>query len=191
MGKLTPRELVLVAMFASLAVVAALLFRFLGGMIVPFSLLPFVVLLAGGLLGPRLGAMSMFLYVVMGLLGIPVFEKAPYGGPAYVLSPTFGFLIGFIAAAYVVGLILHSKKDVGVVRMTLAMLAGVIVIYAIGLPYLYAMLNYYVGKTYDVTAVLMLGFVPFIGFDLVKAFTAGLLIRLVSVRIPELRQQQP
>ena len=169
----------------------SLLFRFLGGMIVPFSLLPFVVLLAGGLLGPRLGAMSMFLYVVMGLLGIPVFEKAPYGGPAYVFSPTFGFLIGFIAAAYVVGLILQGKRDVGVIRMTMAMLAGVIVIYAVGLPYLYTILNYYVGKTYDVTAVLMIGFIPFIGFDLVKAVTAGLLIRLVSMRIPELRQEQP
>ncbi|WP_027365680.1 biotin transporter BioY [Desulfotruncus alcoholivorax] len=187
MGKLTPREIVLMAMFASLAVVAALLFRFLGGMIVPFSLLPFVVLLAGGLLGPKLGAMSMFLYVVMGLLGIPVFEKAPYGGPAYVFSPTFGFLIGFIVAAYVVGLILQGKRDAGAVRLATAMLAGVVVIYAVGLPYLYAILNYYVGKTYNVSAVLMIGFVPFFGFDLIKAATAGLLIRLVSMRIPELR----
>lgn len=191
MSKLTPREIVLMAMFAALAVVAALLFRFLGGMIVPFSLLPFVVLLAGGLLGPRLGAMSMLLYVVMGLLGIPVFEKPPYGGPGYVLLPTFGFLIGFIAAAYVVGLILQGKRDAGAVRMTMAMLAGVIVIYAVGLPYLYAILNYYVGQTYNVAAVLTIGFVPFIGFDLIKAATAGVLIRLVSMRIPELRREQP
>lgn len=191
MSKLTPREIVLMAMFASLAVVAALLFRFLGGMIVPFSLLPFVVLLAGGLLGPRLGAMSMLLYVVMGLLGIPVFEKPPYGGPGYVLLPTFGFLIGFIAAAYVVGLILQGKRDAGVVRTTVAMLAGVVVIYAVGLPYLYAILNYYVGQTYNVATVLTIGFVPFIGFDLIKAATAGVLIRLVSMRIPELRREQP
>lgn len=189
MGKLTPRDMVLVAMFAALAVTAALLFRFFGGMIVPFSLMPFVVLLAGGLLGARLGALSMGIYVIMGLVGIPVFEKPPFGGLAYVLSPTFGFLIGFIVAAYVVGLIL-KEHDAGPVRLAAAMLAGVVVIYVIGLPYLYAIINFYMGKAMDIPAVLMIGFVPFIGFDLLKALAAGVLVKAVSVRLPQLSRQQ-
>jgi len=180
--------MVLVALFAALAVTVALLFRFFGGMIVPFSLLPFVVLLAGGLLGARLGALSMGVYVIMGLVGIPVFEKPPFGGPAYVLSPTFGFLIGFIVAAYVVGLILQ-ERDPGPVRLAVAMLAGVAVIYVIGLPYLYAIINYYMGTAIDIPGALMIGFVPFIGFDFLKALAAGMLVKAVSVRLPQLSRQ--
>lgn len=190
MGKLTPKDLVLVALFAALAVVAALLFRFFGGMIVPFSLMPFVALLAGGLLGARLGALSMGVYVLMGLMGIPVFEKPPFGGPAYVLSPTFGFLLGFIAAAFVVGLVLNGKRDAGPVRLSLAMLSGIVVIYAVGLPYLYGILNFYMGKSIDISGLLMIGFVPFIGFDLLKALVAGTLVRMVGVRLPEFKEQQ-
>ncbi len=184
MGKLNPRDMALVALFAALSVTAALLFRFFGGMIVPFSLMPFVVLLAGGLLGARLGALSIGIYVIMGLVGIPVFEKPPFGGPAYVLSPTFGFLIGFIVAAYVTGLIL-KERDAGPVRLTAAMLTGVAVPYIIGLPYLYAILNFYMGKAMDIPAVLMIGFVPFIGFDLLKALAAGMLIKAVGARLPK------
>lgn len=184
MSKLTPRDMVLVAMFAALSVAAALLFRFFGGMIVPFSLMPFVVLLAGGLLGARLGALSLGVYVLMGLLGVPVFEKPPFGGPAYVLSPTFGFLIGFIVAAYVVGLLLRDVNTAGPVRLGAAMLAGLAAIYAIGLPYLYIILNFYLGSAVDVPGVLMLGFVPFIGFDLLKALAAGVLVKAVSARLP-------
>ncbi len=190
MNKLTLREMVLVAMFASLAVVAALMFRFFGGMIVPFSLLPLVALLAGGLLGARLGALSMGIYVLMGVLGVPVFEKPPFGGPAYVLSPTFGFLLGFIFAAWVSGLIIQGRREAGPVRLTMAMLAGLLTIYAIGLPYLYVILNYYIGKPFDVLQVVMLFFVPFIGFDLLKALVVGALVRMVGVRLPVLKEQQ-
>ncbi|KAF1085785.1 Biotin transporter BioY [Sporotomaculum syntrophicum] len=190
MNKLTPREMILVAMFASLAVVAALLFRFLGGMIVPFSLLPFVALLAGGLLGARLGALSMGIYVLMGLLGMPVFEKPPFGGPAYILSPTFGFLLGFVLAAFVTGLILQGQRDAGPLRLSLSMLAGVAMIWVVGLPYLYVILNYYMGKSFDLIQIMMLFFMPFIGFDLFKALAAGVLVRMVGVRLPVLKEQQ-
>lgn len=189
MSKLTPKDMVLAALFAALAVAAALLFRFFGTMIVPFSLVPFVVLLAGGLLGARLGALSMGIYVLMGLLGLPVFEKPPFGGPAYVFSPTFGFLIGFVVAAYVVGLILRDGNDAGPARLAAAMLAGVAVIYAVGLPYLYVILNFYLGKAMDIPGVLMIGFVPFIGFDLLKALAAGVLVKAVSARLPRLSGQ--
>ncbi|WP_347489884.1 biotin transporter BioY [Desulfoscipio sp. XC116] len=190
MSKLTPRDMVLVALFAALAVVAALLFRFLGGMIVPFSLIPFVALLAGGLLGARLGAMSMAIYTLMGVLGVPVFEKPPFGGPAYVLSPTFGFLLGFISAALITGLILRGRRDAGPVRLSLAMLAGVAMIWVVGLPYLYVILNYYLGKSLGLSEIMMLFFVPFIGFDFLKALAAGVLVRMVGARLPMPQEQR-
>lgn len=189
-GKFSPRDMVLVALFAALAVVAALLFRFMGGMIVPFSLMPLVVLLAGGLLGARLGAYSMLVYVLMGLIGIPVFEKPPFGGPHYLFSPTFGFLLSFIVAAYITGLILQNKRDAGWVRIALAMLAGTLTIYLIGLPYLFFILKVYLGQSITVPGVLAVGFLPFIGFDLVKAALAGFLVQTVSQRLPAIQRQR-
>jgi biotin transport system substrate-specific component len=171
------------AMFAALAVVAALLFRFLGGMVVPFSLIPFVAVLAGAMLGGGMGAMSMLVYVLMGLMGLPVFEKPPFGGPAYVLQPTFGFLLGFIAGAYVTGKLLPAGGEAGLLRYIAASLAGVAVIYLVGLPYLYTILNFYLGKTFSVLAVLKIGFIPFIGADIVKAIVASALARAVVKRM--------
>ncbi|MCB5624660.1 biotin transporter BioY, partial [Bifidobacterium animalis] len=64
-----------------------------------FTLQFFFVLLAGILLGPKLGALAVLLYVVIGLLGLPIFAAG--GGLAYIVRPSFGYLIGFIAGAYV------------------------------------------------------------------------------------------
>ena len=173
--KFSTRDITLVGMFAALAAVVAVLGRFGITAIVPFSLQPMVALLAGGLLGARLGAMSMLVYVLMGLVGLPVFEKPPFGGPAYLLQPTFGFLLSFIAAAYVSGKLLDGKQSGGFLRYYTAMLAGLCVIYAVGLPFLYVILNFYMGKAIPVIGIMKIGFLPFVGFDLIKAaITASL-----------------
>ena len=167
--KFSTRDITLAGMFAALAAVVAVLGRFGVTAIVPFSLQPLVALLAGGLLGARLGAMSIMVYVMMGLVGLPVFEKPPFGGPAYVLQPTFGFLLSFIAAAYVSGKLLEGKQSGSFLRYYTAMLAGVCVIYAVGLPYLYLILNFYMGKAMPVMEVIKIGFLSVVGFDLIKA----------------------
>ena len=180
--KLTIREMILAALFAALAMVAAVLFRF-GAPVVPFSLVPFVMVLSGALLGARAGALAMLVYVLLGLTGLPVFEKPPFGGPAYVLQPTFGFLAGYIAGAYVTGALLPKKKEPGVIRYFLAMAGGLTALYLFGLPYLYLILNFYLGKTFSAWQVIKIGFLPFIGFDLLKAAAATALTRAVSRRL--------
>ncbi len=180
--KLSAKDISLAAMFAALAAVAAALFRF-GAPIVPFSLVPFVVLLAGMLLGPRLGAVSMAVYVLMGLLGLPVFEKPPFGGPAYVLQPTFGYLLGFVLGAYVTGRLLPEKGRPGIARYLLASVGGIAAIYLAGLPYLYVILNFYLGKAVPVVKVIKIGFLPFIALDLAKAAAASFLARAVVGRV--------
>lgn len=183
MKSLSPRDMVLVSMFAALAAVGAFIFRWLGAAIVPFSIVPFVVVLAGCILGPRLGALSMFLYLLLGLVGIPVFEKAPFGTPAYVLQPTFGFIIGFVAAAYVTGRIAYGKETPGLARYIFGTLAGTAVLYVIGLPYLYMILNFYLGHSFPVMKVLEIGFIPYVGWDILKAVVAAGLARAVQVRL--------
>ncbi len=180
--KVSAKEISLTAMFAALAAVAAALLHF-GAPIVPFSLVPFVALLAGMILGPKLGALSMAVYVLMGLVGLPVFEKPPFGGPAYVLQPTFGYLLGFILGAYVTGKMLPKNGDAGIVRYLLASVAGVAAIYLAGLPYLYIILNFYLGKTVPVMKVIQIGFLPFIALDLAKGAVASVLARAVVRRV--------
>jgi len=182
MSKFSARDITMTAVFSALAVVAAVLVRYAGS-IVPFSLLPFVVMLAGGLLGARLGALSIIVYILLGLIGIPVFANPPFGGPSYVLQPTFGFLIGFVGSAYVIGVLLKNREQGGLVRYFLSMLAGVVVYYVIGLPYLYAILNFYLGKAVSVAQVLAIGFTPFIALDIVKAAAAAVLARAVYRRL--------
>lgn len=187
--RLSPRDMALAALFAALAAVAAIMVRYGSPALVPFSLLPFVALLAGGLLGARLGGLSMLIYVLMGLAGVPVFAKPPFGGPAYVLQPTFGFLLGFIAAAWVTGALIPPKKDPGIARYFLAMLVGLAVIYLLGLPYMYLIVNFYLGKAMPPAQVLKVGFLPFIGFDLIKAAAAAVLASLVHRRVHILAQK--
>ncbi|HBV96198.1 MAG: biotin biosynthesis protein BioY [Peptococcaceae bacterium BICA1-7] len=184
--KLTAKEISLVAMFAALTSVAAILSRFSLIVIpftqVPFSLVPFVVLLAGMILGPRLGALSITVYAIMGLIGIPVFES-PMAGPAYILKPTFGFILGFIMGAYVTGTILPRQGSPTLARYLAASLAGIAAIYIVGLPYLYLILNFYLGNTVPVMQVLKIGFIPYIGFDLIKGVLASFLSMAVVRRL--------
>jgi biotin transport system substrate-specific component len=182
MSKFSARDITMTAVFAALAVVAAMLVRYAGS-IVPFSLMPLMAMLAGGLLGPRLGALSMVVYILMGLIGIPVFATPPFGGPAYVLQPTFGFLPGFAGCAYVIGMLLRNREGSGFSRYFLAMTAGILVYYLVGLPYLYAILTFYLGKTVSIAQVLKIGFTPFIALDLVKAAMAAVLARSVYRRL--------
>ena len=182
MNKFSARDITLVAVFAALNVVAAMVARY-GGSVVPFSLMPFMAMLAGGLLGARLGAMSFVVYILLGLAGVPVFAQPPFGGPAYVLQPTFGFLAGFVGCAYVVGFLLKNRQQGTFAPYFLAMAAGVVVYNLIGIPYLYFVLNFYLGRTISLGQLLAIGLTPFIVLDLVKAAAAAALARAVCRRL--------
>lgn len=177
------RELVAMGLFTALTCMVALVFKWGGEILVPFSFLPMMALLAGVLLGSRAGAMSMTAYLLMGLVGFPVFSKAPYGGAMYVLQPTFGFILGFILAAFVAGWILERVDEPSLLHYGLAMGAGIISYYALGLPYLWLMVNFYLGKAMTAATVIKVGFLPFIGLDLVKASLATVLARAVARRV--------
>lgn len=141
MKRLTTRELALCSLFAALIAIGAFLQIPLPNFDY-FTLQFFFVLMAGMLLGAHLGAMSASLYVLTGLLGIPVFAAG--GGISYVLRPSFGFLLGFIVTAYCSGWIMeHGQRNWR--TCFLAALAGLLATYGIGLVYKYMLLNYYTG----------------------------------------------
>jgi biotin transport system substrate-specific component len=101
-----------------------------------------VAIFVGALLGPRLGAMAITGYVGLGLLGLPIFSAG--GGLSYVFEPTFGFILAFIAGAFVVGTILSKK--INSFNIIFAVLTGVFTIHVLGLAYLIPNL-YLAGKS--------------------------------------------
>lgn len=141
---------------------------------VPFTLQTLVVLLVGATLGANRGILSMALYAVAGLAGIPVFAPKADGshvvGFAAFAGPTAGFIFGFIVASFVVGLLSERQWSSHVVKTFVAFVLGSVTIYAIGLPVLSTIA--FKGD-FAATVTFM---VPFMVWDVVKAvIAAGLL----------------
>lgn len=107
-----------------------------------FTLQWFFVLMAGLLLGPKRASLSVITYLVIGLAGFPVFARG--GGPAYLIRPTFGFLLGFALAAYGIGKVcgwMHSSRPRA--WMTAATV-GYVLYYGMGMLYFYFITHFVV-----------------------------------------------
>lgn len=165
------RSMALTSLFAVLTAVGAQIripFPF-----VPMTLHVFFVFLSGFVLGPKYGFLSQFLYVMLGLIGLPVFTSG--GGIQVFISPTFGYLIGFIFAAYCIGSISHNERMPLFVRYGVAPLIGLILIYTVGTLGLYLNLNFIAGKNVGWLKVLQIGVFPFIISDVIKGIGASAL----------------
>ncbi|HBU42144.1 MAG TPA: biotin transporter BioY, partial [Microbacterium sp.] len=133
------------------------------------------VILVGAALGSARGAATMTTYMFVGLLGLPVFA-GPVAGPAYLLAPSFGFILGFIPAAFVAGWFAERAWD----RKPLLAFAGFVIAsvipFVIGVPYMAFILSTVMGQTISPAEVLNAGLWPFIVPGLIKAGFAALLI---------------
>lgn len=181
--RFSSRDITRVSLFTALAIASAIIVRVgTGTMLVPFSLLPMVALLSGMILGSKLGAMSMLVYVLLGLIGVPVFASPPYGGFTYILKPTFGFLLGFIASSWTTGKIIERNKSL-LRNYFLASFLGLGIMYLFGLPYLYIILNFYINKPAGILDVLKLGFFPFIIPDVIKSLISSIFAKAIISRL--------
>lgn len=134
--KLRTVDLVLVAMFAALMAIGANLTSFLVIGSVPITLQTLFAILAGALLGRRFGSLAMIVYLLVGLVGFPVFAQFS-GGLRTLVSPTFGFLLSYIFVAYVTGLIIEKRKEKNLLTFLLACFAGLVINYVLGTHYMY------------------------------------------------------
>ena len=171
--------LVLTALFAALTAVGAF-FK------IPFALaaisLQFLfTAMAGILLGAGYGALSQLVYVLIGLVGVPIFALG--GGFSYVLQPTFGFLLGLIPAAWVIGVL--AKRPLKFWRTALAMLAGLAILYAIGVPYMALIANGYLGKGLTFWQVMRSGMLIYLPGDMLKIAVGSALCVAVERRLPK------
>lgn len=126
---------------------------------VPMTLHTLAVMTIAVVAGPRLSATTFFAYLAVGAAGVPVFSGTPERGIglAYMLGPTGGYLLGYLAASWLTSMLTTGRQSVGRV---LAMLAGLAVTYIVGLAWLVL----YV----PVRDVITLGFTPFILGDLIN-----------------------
>lgn len=168
--KIKTKDLTKTALLTSLIAVGAFISIPLGP--VPFTMQNFFVFMAGLLLLPEYAFLSVLTYVLIGLIGIPIFSGFK-GGISYILSPTFGFLISFIVGAYVISKLAYGKTKF--TSILSALIIGEIIFYAIGLPYMYLVLTKVVGTPMTFSKVLSVGMTPFIVPDLVKAIIAAII----------------
>jgi len=144
---------------------------------VPLTMQSAAALTAGYCLGPRLGMASTLLYTFIGLAGVPVFASG--GGPMYVLSPTFGYIIGFTLCALITGFLARFNTRGSFIIAYIIMLAGLAGIYTPGVLWLITILHHVAGVPRDIASLMKIGLViPLIG-DLITTLPAV----LVSVRL--------
>ncbi|MGD9568315.1 MAG: biotin transporter BioY [Sedimentibacter sp.] len=166
--KLTTLDITQIGMFTALTAIGAFITIPVGP--VPITLQSLFVLLSGIILGSRKAMLSQVTYVLLGLFGLPIFSGFT-GGLQTMLKPSFGFLLGFILAAYIAGKITEYEKA-SIRNLTLAVFAATVVMYAIGLPYMYYVLNIMLSKELSIMQILNIGMFMFIPGDTLKAVIA-------------------
>lgn len=172
---LKPKDMILIALFAALTGIGA--FIKIPLPMVPITLQIVFALMSGLVLGAKRGMLSQLLYIILGLIGLPVFTSG--GGPQYILSPTFGYLIGMIFASYIVGKLRESIERITILKLFVISMVGIGVIYIFGLVHLYSIKNLYLGQDTSIWSVLYSGFLVTIVGDILKA----IIVALVSKKL--------
>jgi biotin transport system substrate-specific component len=146
---------------------------------VNMTLQTFAVLLIGAVYGPRLGVLTVLAYFAEGLAGLPVFTSTPPlpAGPGYFMGPTAGFMAGFLVTAAVAGLAVQRGLGKRPVTLFLAMLAGEVVLFGLGLAWLSQFAVLPNGATgLGLVKTWHAAIAPFLLGDLVKTALAALLV---------------
>ncbi|EHL19421.1 hypothetical protein HMPREF9628_01501 [Peptoanaerobacter stomatis] len=146
---------------------------------VPFTMQWFFVAMAGLVLGSNLGFTSVAVYLVLGLIGLPVFTQG--GGISYIFKPTFGYLVGFAIAAFVIGK-LSENKEKNFKNYFIANMIGLVIVYTLGFIHLYFVSTVIAGKTVALFNLLKGAVIIFIPTDTLSAILSA----KVASRLPKI-----
>ena len=160
------RRMVYAAMFGALTAVGSLII--IPMQPVPITLQTLFTGLAGVLLGGYTGALSQIIYVLLGIIGLPVFAGGK-AGLGILFGPSGGYLIGFVVGAYIIGKIVEAKREPGLSWIVIALVVGNLVIYTLGTLQLAWITHFTLSKS------LMVGVVPFLIGDLLKLVAGAFL----------------
>lgn len=167
MNRNRTQKLILCALFAAMTAVLSQIAIPIGP--VPVNLATFAVYCAGAILGAKMGAVSMAVWALLGVVGIPVFTMFR-SGPGTLLGPTGGFILGYVVAAFLIGLVVEKgNKHNRFFPYPLAMLLGAAAFFLLGTGWF--MISTHAG----IAEALSLCVLPFIPGDLVKIVLATVL----------------
>lgn len=145
--------------------------------VVPFTLQFLFTTMAGLVLGSKRGAISVGIYTLLGLLGLPIFSAG--GGLSYVFIPSFGYILGFIVGTYITGRIMEHAKRQTFVTYLIANFSGLLVVYTIGMLYYYIISNYVIDSPIGIWPLFLYCFLLAVPGDIFLCIlTAILAVRL-------------
>lgn len=170
-AKISTQDMVLCGVFTTLIAVGA--FIKVPVPVVPFTLQFLFTMLAGLLLGGRKGALSVGVYIVLGLVGLPVFAEG--GGFWYILKPSFGYLLGFMLAAYVTGRMVERKGRLSTGWVMAVNFLGLFIVYAAGMIYYYVICNYVIDTPIALGPLFLYCFVLAVPGDICLCILAAIL----------------
>lgn len=172
------RSLSHIALFAALIAVLGFVPQIMLPFGVPITAQSLGIMLCGTVLGAKRGALAVVLFLALVAIGLPLLSGGR-GGLGVFASPTVGFLIGFPVAAFVAGLVVErSRARVGLAAGIGALVGGVIVLYAFGIPGLALMLD----KSLPEAALMITAFLP---GDLIKVVLAALITQGIARMRPD------
>lgn len=173
--KLTTYQMAVTAVMAAMLCVLGPLTVPIGA--IPISLANFVICLAAWLLGPRFGTLSVAIYLVIGLVGVPVFSG--YGaGIAKVAGPTGGYLVGYLLLAFIGGLVIEKSKGQPVLS-ALGLIAGDAACYVLGTAWFVFQMQC------ELSYALAVCVYPFIALDLAKIVVSCIVGALLRKRLEQ------
>ncbi|MFA5802778.1 MAG: biotin transporter BioY [Thermoleophilia bacterium] len=181
MQKFELRDLISVAFFAALTSIGALISVPLPGDLVPIVLSNMFAILSGAMLGKWLGPLSQIVYILMGVIGIPVFAGSIKAGPGALAGPTGGYIAGFVVASFLTGFLVERLvRAPDVLRFSLSMTAGAAVIYLFGVPWLAHVAGL------NVPLAMVKGLYPFLPGDILKVIVGTMLCMSLMTQFPRL-----
>ncbi len=175
-GKFSVRDLAMCALFTTLTAAGA--FIKIPVPVVPFTLQFLFTMLSGLLLGSKKGAASVGVYVLLGLVGVPVFAEG--GGFWYILKPSFGYLIGFIIATYVTGKITENMKKLVTWKILVANFTGLLIVYGVGMVYYYIICNYVIDTPLGIWPLFLYCFIMAVPGDICLCILAAFIAKRVK-----------
>ena len=184
------RDIVLIIGFALVTAVAAQVSIPLGFTPVPLTGQTFAVLLTGGVLGARRGALAQLLYVALGATGLPFYAEGE-GGWNAATGSTAGYLVGFVIAALIVGMLAERAQDRRILTAAPAFLAGSVAIYTTGALWLAHDLGVPLTAGVGEPSAIAYGVAPFVVGDLIKAMLAGVLLPTAWTAVTRFSDRRP
>lgn len=177
-------DLVLISLLIAVVVISARLSLVIGS--IPITMQTLAVILTGLLLGPKKGWLVPSVYLLMGLIGFPVFSGG--GGIGYLMKPTFGFLLGFIPAAYLAGCLYRQKwfkRDY--INVIIASSIGILVIYLFGFGYI-PLAGIFFGSKLAVLAIILPSLPFMVIGDCIKIICLAMIVPLIAREFEKARQ---